>query len=71
MKNVINLFNASITLLTLFFYDFFPVKNLQGYLDQIDQIEEQIGKLEQAAYKLDAYTVRLENKFKALTAEKR
>nr|CAG4635200.1 EOG090X0J9J [Alona affinis] len=46
-------------------------KNLQVYLDQIDQIEDQIGKLEHAAYKLDAYTVRLENKFKSLAAEKR
>nr|CAG4642205.1 EOG090X0J9J [Eurycercus lamellatus] len=46
-------------------------QNLQVYLDQIDQIEESISKLEQAAYKLDAYTVRLESKFKSLTAEKR
>nr|SVE74571.1 EOG090X0J9J [Daphnia barbata] len=46
-------------------------KNLEVYLEQIDQIEDNISKLEHAAYKLDAYTVRLENKFKALTAEKR
>nr|CAG4637510.1 EOG090X0J9J [Ceriodaphnia reticulata]SVE73316.1 EOG090X0J9J [Ceriodaphnia reticulata] len=46
-------------------------KGLQVYLKQIDQIEDNISKLEHAAYKLDAYTVRLENKFKALTAEKR
>nr|CAG4636675.1 EOG090X0J9J [Eubosmina coregoni]SVE70186.1 EOG090X0J9J [Eubosmina coregoni] len=46
-------------------------KSLQGYLDQIDQIEENISKLESAAYKLDAYTVRLENKFKSLSTEKR
>ena len=45
---------------------FLTVKNLQGYLDQIDQIEDSICKLEHAAYKLDAYTVRLENKFKSL-----
>lgn len=47
------------------------VKSLEVYLEQIDQIEDNISKLEHAAYKLDAYTVRLENKFKALTAEKR
>nr|CAG4638861.1 EOG090X0J9J [Cyclestheria hislopi] len=41
-------------------------KDLKVYLDQIDQIEDSISKLEHAAYKLDAYTVRLENKFKAL-----
>nr|CAG4646720.1 EOG090X0J9J [Macrothrix elegans] len=46
-------------------------QNLQGYLEQIDQIEDNLSKLEHAAYKLDAYTVRLENKFKALTSEKR
>ncbi|KAI9559080.1 hypothetical protein GHT06_015869 [Daphnia sinensis] len=45
--------------------------NSKFYLEQIDQIEDNISKLEHAAYKLDAYTVRLENKFKALTAEKR
>lgn len=50
---------------------FFTVKSLEVYLEQIDQIEDNISKLEHAAYKLDAYTVRLENKFKALTAEKR
>ena len=47
------------------------VKGLQVYLEQIDQIEDNISKLEHAAYKLDAYTVRLENKYKALTNEKR
>lgn len=47
------------------------VQSLQVYLEQIDQIEDNISKLEQAAYKLDAYTVRLENKFKALSSEKR
>nr|CAG4649011.1 EOG090X0J9J [Polyphemus pediculus] len=41
-------------------------KGLQTYLEQIDQIEDSISKLEHAAYKLDAYTVRLENKFKSL-----
>nr|CAG4649846.1 EOG090X0J9J [Scapholeberis mucronata]SVE94006.1 EOG090X0J9J [Scapholeberis mucronata] len=46
-------------------------QGLQVYLEQIDQIEDNISKLEQAAYKLDAYTVRLENKFKALASEKR
>lgn len=47
------------------------VRDLQVYLDQIDEIEENITKLEHAAYKLDAYTVRLENKFKSLVSEKR
>ena len=47
------------------------VKGLQVYLEQIDQIEDNISKLEHAAYKLDAYTVRLENKYKAFTNEKR
>ena len=52
-------------------YIFPSVQGLQVYLEQIDQIEDNISKLEQAAYKLDAYTVRLENKFKALSSEKR
>nr|CAG4652330.1 EOG090X0J9J [Triops cancriformis] len=41
-------------------------KSLQPYLDQIDQIEDSVAQLEQAAYKLDAYTKRLESKFRAL-----
>ena len=57
--------------LILILFSCIAVKNLQGYLDQIDQIEENISKLESAAYKLDAYTVRLENKFKSLSTEKR
>ncbi|KAE8749889.1 hypothetical protein FOCC_FOCC003358 [Frankliniella occidentalis] len=40
--------------------------SLQPYLDQIDQIESSVNKLEQAAYKLDAYSKRLETKFKSL-----
>nr|CAG4641362.1 EOG090X0J9J [Eulimnadia texana] len=40
--------------------------SLKPFLDQIDQIDDSVSKLEQAAYKLDAYTVRLEAKFKAL-----
>ncbi|CAG9768306.1 unnamed protein product [Ceutorhynchus assimilis] len=35
-------------------------------LQQIDQIEDSVIKLEQAAYKLDAYSKRLETKFKNL-----
>ncbi|CAG9859828.1 unnamed protein product [Phyllotreta striolata] len=35
-------------------------------LQQIDQIEASVIKLEQAAYKLDAYGKRLESKFKNL-----
>ncbi|XP_077999324.1 biogenesis of lysosome-related organelles complex 1 subunit 2-like [Glandiceps talaboti] len=41
-------------------------KSLQPYLDQIDQVEESVANLEQAAYRLDAYSKRLETKFKQL-----
>ncbi|KAL5019421.1 hypothetical protein ScPMuIL_005143 [Solemya velum] len=41
-------------------------KTLQPYLDQIDQIEENVSSLEQAAYRLDAYSKRLEAKYKLL-----
>ena len=34
-------------------------ENLQPYLEKIDQIEESVASLEQAAYKLDAYSKRL------------
>ncbi|XP_041364686.1 biogenesis of lysosome-related organelles complex 1 subunit 2-like [Gigantopelta aegis] len=40
--------------------------SLQPYLDQIDQIEESVAGLEQAAYNLDQYSKRLEEKFKSL-----
>uniref|UniRef100_A0A2K6CBB9 Biosis of lysosomal organelles complex 1 subunit 2 n=1 Tax=Macaca nemestrina TaxID=9545 RepID=A0A2K6CBB9_MACNE len=36
---------------------------LQPYLDQINVIEEQVAALEQAAYKLDAYSKKLGNCF--------
>ncbi|KAI4905336.1 hypothetical protein NFI96_015507 [Prochilodus magdalenae] len=36
--------------------------SLQPYLDQINQIEEQVTALEQAAYKLDTYSKKLELK---------
>ncbi|XP_055208719.1 biogenesis of lysosome-related organelles complex 1 subunit 2 isoform X1 [Gorilla gorilla gorilla] len=36
---------------------------LQPYLDQINVIEEQVAALEQAAYKLDAYSKKLGNRF--------
>ena len=36
---------------------------LQPYLDQINIIEEQVAALEQAAYKLDAYSKKLGNHF--------
>ncbi|XP_048763903.2 biogenesis of lysosome-related organelles complex 1 subunit 2-like isoform X2 [Ostrea edulis] len=40
--------------------------NLRPFLDQITQIDENVTALEQAAYKLDNYSKRLESKFKAL-----
>ena len=39
---------------------------LAPYLEQIDQIDESVARLEQAAFKLDAYSKRLEAKFKSL-----
>jgi len=44
-------------------------RELQPYLDQIDQIDESVTRLEQAAYKLDSYSKRLEAKF--ISLEKR
>ncbi|XP_066999481.1 biogenesis of lysosome-related organelles complex 1 subunit 2 [Anabrus simplex] len=41
-------------------------RSLQPYLEQIDQIDDSVAKLEQAAFKLDAYSKRLEAKFKDL-----
>ena len=41
-------------------------KQLQPFLDQIDQIEESVSTLEQAAYKLDNYSKRLEARFRNL-----
>lgn len=40
----------------------FSDASLQPYLDQINQIEEQVSSLEQAAYKLDAYSKKLGEK---------
>ena len=39
---------------------------LQPYLNQIDEIDQCVVKLEAAAYKLDAYSKRLEAKFNSL-----
>ncbi|XP_068930791.1 biogenesis of lysosome-related organelles complex 1 subunit 2-like [Petaurus breviceps papuanus] len=39
---------------------------LQPYLDQITLIEKQVAALEQAAYKLNAYSKTLEAKYKKL-----
>ncbi|XP_031565169.1 biogenesis of lysosome-related organelles complex 1 subunit 2-like [Actinia tenebrosa] len=41
-------------------------KSLQPYLDQIDRVEESVASLEQAAYRLDAYSKKLESRFKRL-----
>lgn len=43
----------------ILFLIFFIDASLQPYLDQINQIEEQVSSLEQAAYKLDAYSKKL------------
>ena len=41
----------------------FPIlasdKGLQPYLEQIDKVEESVASLEQAAYRLDAYSKKL------------
>lgn len=39
---------------------------LQPYLEQIDHIDESLARLETAAFKLDAYSKRLEDKFNSL-----
>ncbi|KAF7992795.1 hypothetical protein HCN44_005139 [Aphidius gifuensis] len=42
-------------------------KKLEPVLDNINQIDDSVAKLEQAAYKLAAYSKRLEAKFKDLS----
>lgn len=44
-----------------FAFFFFKDAALQPYLEQINLIEEQVAALEQAAYKLDAYSKKLGN----------
>lgn len=41
------------------------------YLEDIDKIEKTVNELEAAAYKLDAYSQRLEDKFTNLTKKKK
>ncbi|XP_055626657.1 biogenesis of lysosome-related organelles complex 1 subunit 2 [Toxorhynchites rutilus septentrionalis] len=45
-------------------------EELKPLLQKIDDIESTVDKLEAAAYQLDAYTIRLENKFKTLKSKK-
>lgn len=73
MRNVLQhtILSSVYLIFSIFNLASITVRDLQVYLDQIDEIEENITKLEHAAYKLDAYTVRLENKFKSLVSEKR
>ena len=40
--------------------------DLQPYLDQIEQIDESVDRLFQAAVKLESYSKRLEAKYKEL-----
>uniref|UniRef100_A0A8C9EGR7 Biogenesis of lysosomal organelles complex 1 subunit 2 n=5 Tax=Aves TaxID=8782 RepID=A0A8C9EGR7_PAVCR len=42
---------------------------LQPYLEQINLIEEQVAALEQAAYKLDAYSKKLDEQYSKLLTE--
>ena len=44
--------------------------DLQPQLDQLDQLDGQVGELEAAVEQLDAYSRRLETKFDALAARK-
>lgn len=46
-------------------------KKLQPILDNINQIDESVSKLEQTAYKLLAYANRLESKFKEIEKDNR
>ncbi|XP_055690605.1 biogenesis of lysosome-related organelles complex 1 subunit 2 [Lutzomyia longipalpis] len=46
------------------------LEELMPYLQQIDEIDATVTKIEVAAYKLDAYTQQLEAKFKSLTQKK-
>lgn len=41
-------------------------KDLLPLMQQIDEIDETVDKLEAAAYKLDAYSIALENKIKSV-----
>ena len=46
-------------MLSNFYCYFFEDKSLEPYLEQIDKVEESVASLEQAAYRLDAYSKRL------------
>ena len=66
-RYIISTLSLYFCVLRLYFYyhSMWPVcvlaldASLQPYLDQINQIEEQVSSLEQAAYKLDAYSKKL------------
>ncbi|XP_055608187.1 biogenesis of lysosome-related organelles complex 1 subunit 2 [Uranotaenia lowii] len=45
-------------------------EELKPLLQKVEDIEATVDKLEAAAYQLDSYTIRLENKFKALKTKK-
>ena len=61
MKNVKATAQTTISVpwLMLFLAIFSEDKSLEPYLEQIDKVEESVASLEQAAYRLDAYSKRL------------
>lgn len=60
MKQIADSLQVSTTDLYEKFRDLLPL------MQQIDEIDETVDKLEAAAYKLDAYSIALENKIKSV-----